>query len=153
MFIFQRIRLKHGHSADRVRGKMGLDNIFKEMQPEIAELRRVASEGLDPNEFRRNAANTIGGAMKGVTGQAQKGLGQVGDMYGSALSGGLMSKYRDAFTSKKVATFGSMLGSLLKKDDQTRTAAKQQLIDLVMKKSEMDQQLVMSDEMRRAQMG
>jgi len=143
----------HGTQADKIRQEMGLPDTWGGMRGEIAELRRVASEGLDPNEFRRSASVNTGGAMRGVTDKASKGMSSVGMMYGSELSGGLMQKYRTAFESQKVATFGSMLGEMLSKDNQTRDIAKQQLLQLILSKAEMDQMLVSSEMQRRAQLG
>lgn len=142
-----------GAYGDLIRRNMGIPDVWSSMGGEISELRRVASEGLDPMEFRRNVADTTGSAMRGITDKANQGMRNVGMMYGSELSGGLMQKYQGAFEQQKVSTFGSMLGQLLQQDRSTRDSAKQHLMSLILKKAESDQMLVVAEEQRIAQLG
>lgn len=135
------------------REKYGIPGMPAEFGEEVAELRRVAAEGLDPLQFRRQMASRAGALTGTVTQRMAGGLERLGTAYGGAISAGLTERYRAEAAGAKVRGFGDILFQMMSQDEATRQTAKEQLLNMLLTQQQLDTQLILHEQMIRAQLG
>lgn len=142
-----------GTEADYYRKRLGMDDPYGGMRDEIFELRRTAAEGLDPVQFRRNAAAQGGLSARKTTQAGMGALDESTRSYGANISSGLVGRYKDVIGQQKVADFGKIMGALMSKDMESRSQAKQTIFNLVQRKFDLDALLIQTERQRIDRLG
>jgi hypothetical protein len=133
--------------------RMGLKDPFKGMGEDIEGLERVASRGLDPNEFGRRYGAQTGMAGRSITGQENAAVGGAALGLGENLLSGGLDKMQAEGAGARIGAYGDLLTRMRSEDFQISSDAKRQLMDLILAKQSMIQNLTIAEKQIKVQTG
>lgn len=133
--------------------KYGLQDPFKGMGEDIQGLERVASRGLDPNEFGQRYGSQTGAAGRSIVGQENAALGGAALGLGDNLMSGGLDRIEAQGAGARIGAYGDILARMRSEDFEISSEAKRQLMDLILAKQSMIQNLTMAEKQIRVQTG
>lgn len=133
--------------------KYGLENPYTGMEEDILGLERVASRGLDPNEFGKRYGAQTASAGRSIVGQTNTAVGGAALGLGDNLMSGGLDRIQAEGAGARVGVYGDLLTRMRSEDYAISSDAKNQLLEMIMAKQQMESTIAMTEAQIRVQTG
>lgn len=136
-----------------VLGKYGLENPYTGMNEDIRGLERVASRGLDPNEFGKRYGAQTAAAGRSIVNQTNAAVGGAALGLGDNLMSGGIGRMQAEGAGARIGIYGDLLARMRSEDYAISSDARKQLMEMIMAKQQMESTIAMTEQQLRVQTG